>query len=282
MNYRHAFHAGNFADVIKHISMVAVLLHLRRKDKPFCVIDTHSGSGVLRSCEAPKRREPEKRRRGSAGSLRLADDPQLPEPLKSYLAGVKEEGEGRYPGSARIAARLLRPQDRILATERHREAFKALRGALAPFPNARAVDADGYERLPSLLPLRERRGVVLIDPPYETDDEFARVAELLIRAHRRFATGIYVAWYPIKSRAAVDALYGEVRTHGIAPVSRLEIETRLIPGPGRERLSAAGLLIINPPFGFDEEMRSVAAILAPLLGATARDAAAITVASAPG
>jgi 23S rRNA (adenine2030-N6)-methyltransferase len=279
VNYRHAFHAGNFADVIKHIALVAVLLHLRRKDKPFCVIDTHSGSGAydLLGDEAARTGEAAEGI-GRLGEIR--DDPRLPEALKTYLDCVQREGEGLYPGSARIAAQLLRPQDRLIAIEKHPEAAGALRASLTEFPNARVVEADGHERLFAIVPPRERRGVILIDPPYEAEDEFARVADILARAHRRFATGIYLVWYPIKSRGAADALFGEIAAHGIVPLSRLEIDVGRAPDADRDRLSAAGLLVVNPPYGFDTEMRNVAAVLGAILGRTSRQPAAITVISA--
>ncbi|HTT85044.1 MAG TPA: 23S rRNA (adenine(2030)-N(6))-methyltransferase RlmJ [Rhizomicrobium sp.] len=279
MNYRHAFHAGNFADVIKHIALVAVILHLRRKEKPFCVIDTHAGAGIydLGSLESARTGE------AAEGIGRLGGvsrDPHYPEALRIYLDCVNDEGEGRYPGSARLASRLLRPQDRLIAIERSSEAATALRSALARFSNARAIEGDGYERLLSLLPPPERRGAILVDPPYESDDEFKRAADVLARAHRRFATGIYLVWYPIKSRAAADALYGEVRAHGITSALCLEIDTGR-PGTDRERLSAAGVLVVNPPFGFDEAMREVAAVLAPLLGPAPYKPACITLVSTP-
>jgi len=280
MNYRHAFHAGNFADVIKHIALVAVVRHLRLKDKPFCIIDTHAGTGIydLRSVEAARTGEAE----GGIGRLdETRDAPLPPGALRTYLELVQREGGGFYPGSARIAARLLRPQDRLVAIEKQSEAANALRKSLAEFPNVRAVEADGYERLLALLPPRERRGVILVDPPFEADNEFARAAEILMRAHRRFATGIYILWYPIKSRATADALYGEVTASGIAPVLRLEIDTRRTSEGGKGRLSAAGLLIINPPFGFEEEMQDAAAILAPLLGCKSDAPAAIKLISPP-
>jgi 23S rRNA (adenine2030-N6)-methyltransferase len=278
MNYRHAFHAGNFADVIKHVALVAVLLHLRRKEKPFCVIDTHAGAGVydLRGDEAERTGE------AAAGVGRLGairDAPQLPEALRTYLDLVQLDGDVFYPGSARIAARLLRSQDRLIAIERQPETANALSQSLTGFPNVRAVEADGYERLLALLPPRERRGAILIDPPYEADDEFGRVADILKRAHRRFANGIYLVWYPIKSRALGSAIQGEVAARGIAPLLNLEIDVGPAPDADRERLSAAGILIVNPPFGFDEEMRRVAAVLAPLLSRAAGGPAMINVAS---
>ncbi|HEX3664445.1 MAG TPA: 23S rRNA (adenine(2030)-N(6))-methyltransferase RlmJ [Rhizomicrobium sp.] len=276
MNYRHAFHAGNFADVIKHIALVAVLRHLRQKDKPFCIIDTHAGAGIydLESTEAARTGEAAA---GIGRLLSLHDDPQLPDALRAYLTLVKQEGEGRYPGSARIATRLLRPQDRLVAIERHPVAAGTLHTSLSGIRNARVVEADGYERLPALLPPHERRGVILIDPPYEAENEFTRVGEALAAAHRRFATGIYVVWYPIKSRAAVDALYGEASASGIGQTLRVEVETDRVSSPERERLAGAGLLIVNPPFGFDDRMRRIASVVAPLLGRTNQKPATITV-----
>jgi 23S rRNA (adenine2030-N6)-methyltransferase len=276
VNYRHAFHAGNFADVIKHIALVAVLRHLRQKDKPFCIIDTHAGAGIydLESTEAARTGEAAA---GIGRLLSLHDDPQLPDALRAYLTLVKQEGEGRYPGSARIATRMLRPQDRLVAIEKHPVAAGTLHTSLCGIRNARVVEADGYERLPALLPPPERRGVILIDPPYEAENEFTRVGEALAAAHRRFATGIYVVWYPIKSRAAVDALYGEASASGIGQTLRVEVEIARVSSPERERLAGAGLLIVNPPFGFDDRMRRIASVVAPLLGRTNEKPATITV-----
>ncbi|HEX4080808.1 MAG TPA: 23S rRNA (adenine(2030)-N(6))-methyltransferase RlmJ [Rhizomicrobium sp.] len=276
MNYRHAFHAGNFADVIKHVALVAVLLHLRRKEKPFCVIDTHAGAGLydLGGAEAARTGEA---KQGIAQLCGITADAHAQGALAIYLDCVNRDGVDRYPGSPLIAARLLRPQDRLVAIEKHPQAAAALRAALAEFRNARAVEGDGYERLPGLLPPPERRGVVLIDPPFEEEDEFTRAADAVLRAHRRFATGIYLLWYPVKSRTGADAFCGEVSTRGVAPLLRIEIDTGLAPGAEKQRLGAAGLLVLNPPFQFDSEMQRVAAILAPRLGRDETGPAAMTV-----
>jgi 23S rRNA (adenine2030-N6)-methyltransferase len=279
MNYRHAYHAGNFADLLKHVALVTVILHLRRKEKPFLVIDTHAGAGLydLGGPEARQTRE------AAGGIQRIGSgtgEPVPPEPLLTYFQCVHREGHGRYPGSSRIAAQLLRPQDRLVAIEKHPKEAVALRHALCGFPNARAEEGDGYKRLPALLPPRERRGVVLIDPPYEAGVEFLRTAELLARAYRCFATGIYLVWYPIKSRGEADAFCGEVRAQGIAPILRLEIDIGRRDASGQERLSAAGQLIINAPFGFEAEMARAAAFLAPRLGSDAAHPATITLAPA--
>jgi 23S rRNA (adenine2030-N6)-methyltransferase len=195
MNYRHAFHAGNFADVLKHIALTAVILHLRRKEKAFCAIDTHAGAGLYQLGSEEARRTGEAGQ-GIARILDLAGSEEIPKAVAAYLACVTQEGGDCYPGSARILARLLRPQDRLIAIEKHPGEASSLRSALAEFSNARVVQGDGYERLPALLPPSERRGVVLIDPPYEAGDEFERAVDLLAGAHRRFATGICLLWFP--------------------------------------------------------------------------------------
>jgi 23S rRNA (adenine2030-N6)-methyltransferase len=262
VNYRHAYHAGNFADVVKHIALVAVLRHLKKKDKPFRVIDSHAGRGLydLRSNEAGRTGEAGQ---GIARLLHLVPE-TLPASLAAYLDCVRAEGEGVYPGSPRIAARLLRETDRLIAIEKHPEEEAALSRSLARFANTKAICADGYERLHALLPPPERRGLVSIDPPYEAVDEFARARDLLVQAYRRFATGIYLLWFPVKSKADADALCGEVVTQGIARALRIDVAVGAEPGDGR--LSAAGLLVVNPPFGFEEEMRAAARVIAPLLG----------------
>jgi 23S rRNA (adenine2030-N6)-methyltransferase len=266
VNYRHAYHAGNFADVIKHVALVAILLHLRKKEKPFRVIDTHAGAGLydLGSDAATRTGE------AVEGIARLSDlaGASLPAALSTYLDIVRNTGPGRYPGSPLIAAQLLRANDKLTAIEKHPEEEGALATALAPFRNAKAVRADGYARLAALLPPPERRGLVLIDPPFEAEDEFAKIAEALASARKRFATGIYLVWYPIKSQAASDALSGEIRAGGAQAVARITIDVGRAPREDKERLSAAGLLVVNPPYGLVEEMRAASESLAPRLGRT--------------
>jgi 23S rRNA (adenine2030-N6)-methyltransferase len=265
VNYRHAFHAGNFADVVKHVALVAILLHLRKKDKPFRVIDTHAGRGLydLQSEAAARTGE------AAGGIARLEDLSGAPPALAAYLDIVRWAGAGRYPGSPLIAAKLLREQDKLIAIERHADDEKALASALARFGNAKSFCADGYQRLSALLPPPERRGLVLIDPPYEAADEFVRLGEALAAARKRFATGIYLVWYPIKSVAASDALSGEVLADGPENVLRITIDVGREAEGEKDRLSAAGVLVINPPYGFAEEMRAAAGVLGPRLGRNA-------------
>jgi 23S rRNA (adenine2030-N6)-methyltransferase len=258
VNYRHVYHAGNFADVMKHAALVAVLGHLKKKDKPFRVIDSHAGRGVydLTSAEAAKTGE------ARSGVARLEGLADMPPALRAYADLVRGFGPSHYPGSPLIAARLLRPTDRLVAIEKHPEEFAALSAALFPFATAKAVEGDGYDRLIASLPPPERRGVVLIDPPYEAEDEFAQLARAVAGAYRRFATGIYLIWFPVKRRIDADALAGEIRNLGVAKLLLLTLDIGRAADAPAERLSESGLLVVNPPFGFADEMRAVLAFLA--------------------
>jgi 23S rRNA (adenine2030-N6)-methyltransferase len=260
MNYRHGYHAGNFADVIKHLALVEILLHLRKKDTAFAVMDSHAGRGRydLAGDEAGKTGEAE------AGIGRLRDDfsGKVPDALAAYLA-LARESSSFYPGSPLIAARLLRPQDRLTAIEKHPKEFAALKETLAPFRNARAEEGDGYCRTVKLLPPPSRRGLVLMDPPFEAPDEFSLLAQTVREAWRKFATGIYLVWYPVKSQAQAASFTGEVLAGGMEKM--LEIETA-IPAP-EGKLGRAGLLVINPPYGFEAGMREAASLIAPRLNA---------------
>ncbi len=262
MNYRHAFHAGNFADVVKHLALVSVLGHLRRKEAPFVAIDTHAGRGAydLAGLEAEKTGE------AAEGIGRLRGMSGGPPALTEYL---QLAGNGSvYPGSPLLMARLLRPQDRLVAIEKHPDDAAALTEVLRPFRKARVECADGYPRLTALMPPPERRGVVLIDPPYEATDDFEAAARAFAAAHRRFATGIYMIWFPVKSPAEANGFCGEVLAAGPAKALRMDVVLRR-PNP-EGRLSAAGLLVVNPPWQFETEMRAALAPALPLLNADLR------------
>jgi len=260
MNYRHGYHAGNFADVVKHVALIAILLHLRKKDTAFAVVDSHAGRGRydLGGAEAEKTKEAE------AGIGRLRDDfsGTMPEALATYLA-LAHEDRSSYPGSPLIAAKLLRPQDRLTAIERHPEEFARLKDTLAPFRNAQAEEGDGYRRTVKLLPPPSRRGLVLMDPPFEAPDEFSTLAQAVRDAWRKFAIGIYLVWYPIKSQAQAAGFAGEVLAGGMEKV--LEIEAAI--GAPDGKLGRAGLLVVNPPYGFDATMREAASLIGPRLSA---------------
>ena len=212
MNYRHGYHAGNFADVVKHVALVAILLHLRKKDTGFSVVDSHAGRGSYDLAGEQAARTGE----AQAGVARLNDlSGEMPEALASYLSLVRESVA--YPGSPLIAAKLLRPQDRLTAIEKHPEEFAALKEVLAPYRNAVAEPADGYARALKLLPPPSRRGLVLIDPPFESPDEFSHLAQAVREATRKFATGIYLIWYPIKSDAEAAEEHDALVVSAISP-----------------------------------------------------------------
>jgi 23S rRNA (adenine2030-N6)-methyltransferase len=253
MNYRHAYHAGNFADVLKHVSLVAVLLHLRKKETPFAVIDCHGGRGLydITGDEAKKTGEAE------AGFGRLLQLESVPGVLGAYREIVYNFGPRLYPGSPLIAAQLLRPKDRLVAIEKHPDEHSALARTLANEPRARLIAGDYVRELPKLLPPPERRGVILIDPPYEAEGEFAQATGALIAAHSRFANGIFLFWYPAKERPLVAASAGVLLNAGVKSLLNIELDVgrAAAPGAGKDRLSAAGLLVVNPPFGFAAAMR---------------------------
>ncbi len=266
MNYRHAYHAGNFADVLKHAALVSVLLHLRKKDTPFAVIDTHGGRGLydLHGTEAQKTAE------AANGILRLLQQDAPPGVLAPYCDLVRGFGEGIYPGSPVIAARLLRTKDRLVAIEKHPEEHTSLQAALAGDSRARTILGDFHRELPRLLPPPERRGLLLIDPAYEGQDEFSDATRTAVMAHRRFATGIVLFWYPAKARAKIAASAGEFLNAGVRSLLKVEFDTGGSPSPVAEArappLTAAGLLVANPPFGFADDMRAIMLFLARIIG----------------
>jgi 23S rRNA (adenine2030-N6)-methyltransferase len=261
MNYRHGYHAGNFADVVKHLALVAILLHLRKKDTAFTVVDSHAGRGIydLSGQQACKTAEA---KNGIGQLAELSGD--MPQALASYLSLVREIGRGQYPGSPLVIAKLLRARDRLIAIEKHPEEFAILQQTLGPFRQAVAECGDGYARTLKLVPPTSRRGLVLIDPPFESQDEFSVLARTVREAARKFATGIYLVWYAMKSKAEADAFCGEVLAGGLAKA--MTIETAISAAPGK--LARAGLLIVNPPYGFAAVFHDIGALIAPLLQAS--------------
>ena len=272
MNYRHAFHAGNFADVIKHIVLVRILTYLQDKQAAFRVIDTHAGAGVydLTSEEA---------RRGGEWLTGIArvmqgrfSETTLPL-VAPYLDIVRAFNPQRdltvYPGSPLIARALLRPQDRLTACEVEPKARKQLIDALRRDAQARVVDLDGWTALPAFVPPKERRGLVLIDPPYEQKDEFERLAEGFTEAFAKWPTGSYMLWYPVKSRRATDTLARHVAQAvgaGATPGKALRLEFSVAPQTAEAGLVSAGLLIVNPPWTLADELKAILPELEKPLG----------------
>ena len=262
--------------MLKHTALLAVLTHLRKKETPFAVIDAHAGRGLydLSSIEAKKTGEAE------SGILRVLAQGDLPDLLVQYREIVRGFGEDRYPGSPLIAAKMLRRQDRLVAIEKHPEEFAALSASLSDIKRSRVIEGDYRTHLKKLLPPPERRGVVLIDPPYEAEDEFIEAARAVIQSWRRFATGIYLLWYPAKHRASVDAATGELLTAGISSLLRLELDIGAPQAPTEPSrappMSATGLLVVNPPYGFADQMTVILRTLTTLLGRGAGANASVT------
>jgi 23S rRNA (adenine2030-N6)-methyltransferase len=272
MNYRHAFHAGGFADVIKHIVLARILVYLQDKQAAFRIIDTHAGAGVydLTSDEA---------RRGGEWLTGIArvmqarfSETTLPL-LKPYLDIVRAfnpQAELKtYPGSPLIARALLRPQDRLTACEVEPNARKRLIDALRRDTQARVVDLDGWLALPAFVPPKERRGLVLIDPPFEAKNEFERLAAGFAEAFAKWPTGSYLLWYPVKSRRATDTLARHVADAvGAAtpPGKCLRLEFSVAPQATGTALASAGLLVVNPPWTLMGELKAILPELEKPLG----------------
>jgi len=263
MNYRHAFHAGNFADVIKHIALARILTYLHDKPAAFRVIDTHAGAGLydLTSNEAERGGE---WRTGIARLMQARLSEQVMTLVAPYLDIVRAFNPHRdltaYPGSPLVARALLRPQDRLVACELEPNARRQLIDALYNDKQARVVDLDGWTALPAFVPPNERRGLVLIDPPFESRDEFTRLADGFSAAHAKWPTGIYMLWYPAKDRRATDSLadhVARVANAGSNDVRCLRVEFSVAPQTAESGLMSAGLLIVNPPWTLADELRAI-------------------------
>ncbi len=270
MNYRHAFHAGNFADVFKHAILARVLVYLAKKEAPFRFIDTHAGAGRYDLSSDAARRSPEWRD-GVARLLKARPAGPVAALLAPYLQAIGPfDADGRpasYPGSPALAQALLRPQDRIALCEAHPEDRESLVAALGRDGRLSIVGADGYVALNAYIPPKERRGVVLIDPPYEAPDESERVEQALARALLKWPRGTYALWRPIKAPLEDARFLNGVRALGAPSVLRLELDVGPIapsahsPSP----LTRTGLLVVNPPFGLIDEARVLMPWLAQLL-----------------
>ncbi len=256
MNYRHAFHAGNFADVVKHALLLELLRALQRKDKPFLVLDTHAGIGRYDLTTGPAEKTGEWR--DGIGKL-LAARPAL---LADYLAVV--EKLGLYPGSPAITAALLRPGDRLIACELHPEDAATLRQNFRGVPGVAVHERDGYAALRAFLPPPERRGLVLIDPPFERGGEFAALETNLRAAVEKFRTGVFAIWYPIKHRAPVRDFFESLKLSPLRDVVAAEFLRR--PPTDPARLNGCGVLVVNPPYGFAASVEPMLQALQDVLG----------------
>ena len=294
MNYRHAFHAGNFADVVKHTVLTRILMHLLGKPAAFRVIDTHAGAGVYDLAGEEASRSGEWR----AGIGRLLAAPIAPAvqallkpyldvvaSLNSALAAPHAGSQGddsdekerfasaspgsepaltTYPGSPALARAFLRPQDRLIACELEPKAHALLAHNLARDRRIKTVAIDGWTALNAYVPPSERRGIIVVDPPFEQAQDFTRLAHGLETAYRKWASGIYLLWYPIKGRQEPDALARRLRRSSIARILRAElaVAATLAQGP----LGGCGLIVVNPPWTLENELAAILPELVEALG----------------
>ena len=266
MNYRHAYHAGNFADVVKHVVLTRIVEYLKRKETPFRVIDTHAGIGLydLSSDEAARTGEWRDGIGRLAGKTFPADAAAL---LGPYFEAVGlAEGVDTlksYPGSPLIARRLLRKQDRLFAIELHPDDAGRLRKLFAGDVQTRVLELDGWLALGAQLPPKEKRGLVLVDPPFEQPGEFDRIADGLAKAYRRWPGGIYALWYPVKNRMEIADFRDRLGSTGIARI--LDIRFGISRPSPEPRLDGCGIIVVNPPFTLEAEMQAVLPALHALL-----------------
>jgi len=256
MNYRHAFHAGNFADCMKHALLVWLVRALQRKPGAISVLDTHAGVGRYDLNSGPAARTGE----WQSGIAKLLDDP--PHALADYVGLVREIGI--YPGSPMLVRALLRPQDKLVCCELHPEDAIQLRYLFARDPQLSVHHRDAWEAITALLPPKERRGLILIDPPYERTDEFQNLINALRAGWTKFRGGVFATWYPIKHRAPARDFHAALRSSSIRDIVAAELWLR--EPLDASRLNGCGLAVINPPYGFLDAAPEILRALASRLG----------------
>ncbi len=264
LSYQHSYHAGNFADVVKHIILVEVLEYLKSKPKPILCIDTHAGRGGYRLNEAAARKNQEY----LGGIARLLQSKDLPDSFKSYLDIVKNNNPASlltfYPGSPILTAQLLTEHDRLFCYELHPGEFRNLQQALIPYPKAKALRKDGLSDTLSLLPPGERRGLVLIDPSYELKNDYVRVVEALRAMYRKFSTGCYLLWYPVVNRERNRMLEKTLIASDIVNIQLFELG--IMPDSTDYGMTACGMIVVNPPWTLKPSLEKTLPWLAACLG----------------
>lgn len=269
MNYRHHFHAGNFADVFKHALLVQLVRGLQRKEKGFLYLDTHAGRGRYDLAAAAQGDTLARRPEWPEGVGRLWTRTDLAPALGEYVAQVRAfdaadvAAPRGYPGSPRLVRALARPQDRLALCEQHPDEFLALAAEFRAEPRVAVHERDGYGALRALLPPPERRALVLIDPPFEAQDEFARIVAALAEGLRRLPAGVFAVWYPLTERARVDAFFAELSRLALPPTLALELT---VAGESSSlKMKGCGLAVLNPPWQFEQTAAPLLAQLADVL-----------------
>lgn len=269
LSYRHAFHAGNHADVLKHLTQVLILQSLSRKDKPFFYLDTHAGAGLydLRSESAEKTAE------YVDGIAKILNKPSPPEVAKSYITLIRQMNKDaalrHYPGSPWVAQCLLRKQDRAELFELHPSDSRILRNNMVEARKdvRRRINVhqdNGFHQLRAALPPIEKRGLILIDPPYEVKSDYETVVQAVKDGYKRFATGIYAVWYPVVQRKRIDLLEQQFKDSGMKNV--LLIEMNVCADSDEFGMTGSGMIVVNPPWQLVDDLKSALPWLLDCLG----------------
>ncbi|WP_313683690.1 23S rRNA (adenine(2030)-N(6))-methyltransferase RlmJ [Pantoea sp.] len=255
LSYRHSFHAGNHADVLKHTVESLILTALMEKEKPFLYLDTHAGAGRYQLSGEHAERTGEY----LEGIARIWQQPDAPELLKPYFSAIRNlnpNGTLRYyPGSPLIARHLLRQDDKLQLTELHSSDYPLLRNEFSKDSRARVERADGYQQLKSKLPPPTRRGLILIDPPYELKSDYQAVVKGIQEGHKRFGTGIYALWYPVVLRQQIKHMIKDLQATGIRNILQIELAVR--PDSDQRGMTASGMIVINPPWKLEQQMKEL-------------------------
>lgn len=261
--YRHLFHAGNFADVFKHSLLARLVLALAAKDKPFFVLDTHAGIGRYDLTHEWALKNEEFKQ----GIAMVWGRPGAPREFAPYFDAIRGENAGNalrfYPGSPRIVRRLLRPSDRMILVELNKKDCENLGGLFSGDRQTSVYLMDGYQALKAFLPPQERRGLIFIDSSFDRAREFDRLTSALVEAHRRFATGVYALWYPLMEPLAMRAFERRLVATGIAKM--LQLELSVVPEDWSPNMRGCGMVVVNPPFGFEAQARTMLKWLQPAL-----------------
>ncbi|PAR39525.1 23S rRNA (adenine(2030)-N(6))-methyltransferase RlmJ [Vibrio metoecus] len=255
LSYRHSFHAGNHADVLKHIVQSLILNSLQQKEKPFVYHDTHSGVGRYDLTHEWSEKTGEYKQ----GITRVWQQDNIPAELNSYLDAIRQLNQGEtlryYPGSPRVARAHLREQDRMVLTELHPSDYPLLEQEFHRDRQVSIYKEDGFARLKASLPPQERRGLVLIDPPYELAKEYRDVVQAIAQSYKRWATGIYAIWYPVVNRCDIDDMVEGLQGLGIRKI--LQIELGVSPDTNERGMTASGMIVVNPPWTLESQMQII-------------------------
>lgn len=270
LSYRHSFHAGNHADVLKHIVLMLIIESLQQKEKGFYYLDTHAGAGLYRLFS----QEAEKTAEYAEGIGRLWQRDDLPKDVDRYVKLIRKLNYGGkelryYAGSPLLAANLLRPQDRALMMELHPSDFPLLRNNFKAFENVTVKIGDGFQQVKATLPPKERRGLVLIDPPYELKEDYDLVVKAIEEGYKRFATGVYAIWYPVVLRQQTKRMIKGLEATGIRKILQIELAVR--PDSDQRGMTASGMIVINPPWTLEKQMKSILPYLSTVLAPQGTD-----------